>query len=252
MTAAARELARLRYLSAMGVTPLVTRRALPGAAPTKKMAVRSPATNDAAVVGDPGVAAAPGMTVPSELRAMLAPANPAERATTNIGRTTRSNDEAGDDRGSMAAPPRSPAAEGGTIVERFRLSAIVCGGRLWIEDLGDGALAREQLELVTGMARALVHPGTVEAPQVQQFDWPMHNNEHLNLGQDEAAASLQGFLSRQLDEHACVELICLGDGARERTRSLNLPCASIALPATRVLLEEPRRKRDAWRDLRRS
>ena len=113
------------------------------------------------------------------------------------------------------------------------------------------ALARQQLELVAAMGRALTHPATAEEPVTSEFQWPMHANQQLDLGADEASASLEGFLLRKLDDNACVELICLGEAASELVSGLKLPCARRQLPASREMLTEPQRKRNAWDALRR-
>ena len=55
------------------------------------------------------------------------------------------------------APPTgapAPAAEAGGDTVRFRLAAVVAGGALWLEELGDAPLAREQVALVRAMVRA--------------------------------------------------------------------------------------------------
>jgi hypothetical protein len=109
----------------------------------------------------------------------------------------------------------------------------------------------EQLELIAAMSRALQHPGVVEEqPLVAQFDWPMHDNPQFDLGREEAARSLEGFLGRQIEEGGVVELICLGDSAASRVSPLGLACARRRLPSTREILATPLRKRDAWRELR--
>ncbi len=142
-------------------------------------------------------------------------------------------------------PSRPATAPASASTERFRL-AVVCAGRLWIEELGDGAIAREQVDLVSAIGRALMHPKESAAARVGQFDWPMHQNGQLDLGADEAAASLQGYLGRQLDDHQCVAAFCLGQGAHARIKGLMLPCATVVLPSTRELLENPLRKRELW------
>ena len=215
------ELRRLRYLAALGVTPLVSRAPLPGAAPSRKLALRersslsrqSPAPRDTAPPS------------PRVLRdAALATARPAP------GGQCETTD------------PRAT---------RFRLAIIVCARRLWLEDLGDEALATEQLQLVVAIARALEHgAGEAAEPAVTQFDWPLHDNRQLDLGADEAAAALSSFLRRRLHERACVELMCLGQAAAERVAPLALSCPVRHLPATKALLRDPLRKRELWRELR--
>lgn len=206
---AAAELRRLRYLAALGVTPLVSRAPLPGAAPSRKLALRERGPSP----GAPQASRRP----------------PAPRATA----------------------PRARGETAGPRATRFRLAVIVCARRLWLEDLGNGALATEQLQLVAAIARALEHgAGETAEPVVTQFDWPLHGNRQLDLGAGEAAVALSSFLERRLDEQSCVELMCLGQAAAERVAPLALSCPVRRLPATRALLSVPLRKRELWRELR--
>ena len=230
-----REIARLRALQAMGITPLVARRPLPGAAPSQRLRLR--AVPPAPLSAGPDASAS---------------ARPTAVPQSAVARTLRDSLARGQD--AVAAPPaptirRAPVA--GTSMERFRLAVIQAGARLWVEDLDDAVLAREQVDLIASIAAALAHPEvSSERPRVAQFDWPLHGNRQLDLGADEAAASLSSFLNRQLDEHACVEIMCLGGAATERLRPLALTCARRDLPSTRELLAEPLRKRELWAALR--
>ena len=217
------ELRRLRYLAALGVTPLVSRAPLPGAAPSRKLALRERGPSQGAPQVPPK-APAPGDTAPQPPRVLRDAARPAPGA-----------------RGETA----------GARATRFRLAVIVCARRLWLEELGDQALATEQLQLVVAIARALEHgAGEAAEPAVTQFDWPLHGNRQLDRGADEAAAALSSFLERRLREQACVELMCLGQAAAARVAPLALSRPVRRLPATRALLSAPLRKRELWRELR--
>ncbi len=237
MTAATRELARLRYLAAMGHMAYVTRRRLPGARPTLKLALRQAAIPTPAKPL-PEVPAAVGARAPASLRGLLD--------------EHRHDPASAGNNLSPATPTTAPGrpVAGSPDVQRFRLAAMVCANRLWLEDLDDGVLAVEQKELVGSIGRALMHPELCDDPRVMQFDWPMHGNQQLELSGDEASASLQGFLARQLDDQRCVELICLGVQAWGRIRGLGLPCAVRRLPSTRDVLRKPAIKRDIWNELR--
>lgn len=238
---AQREIDRLRYLQAMGITPLVARRALPGARPSRHLGLKGPASTsqlDEAAPAPPAPADAVRTPPPSmaresaaALRAELGEAAPAPP--------------------SVPTRNRDPAPAAAASAERFRLAALVAGQRLWVEDLGDLALASEQVELITAIAAALLHPEVTGArPVVTQFDWPMHGNLQLDLGAEEAAASLASFLGRQIEEQHCVEVMCLGDAAAGRVAPLRLACATRKLPSTRQLLHEPLAKRELWAMLR--
>jgi len=226
-----REIARLRALQAMGITPLVARRVLPGAAPSERLRLKA---------GPPAPVAA-RTTDTRGARSETPPGNTAARALRDT-LTPR--------RGEAVTPPapakpRKPADASSTT--RFRLAVVQAGARLWVEDLDDAVLAREQVDLIASIAAALAHPDMPsERPRVAQFDWPLHGNEQLDLGAGEAAASLTSFLNRQLDERGCVEIMCLGAAATARLRDLALACARRALPSARELLAEPLRKRELW------
>lgn len=242
------ELQRLRYLHAMGVVSYVSRRSLPGAAATQKLALRHarPAAAEQARLQSPKTPQSP-----EALRSPQAP--PAARSGGLLSETFGKTrvDGPGAAVATGAGARQSAEARQGAAAIRFRLASVVFAGRLWIEDLGDGALATEQLQLIGAIARALVHPEVPQgAPRVAQFDWPMHQNQQLDLGADEASASLHGFLLRQLDEYGCVELMCFGEAAQQRLAGMRMSCALRKLPATQTLLGQPQLKRQLWQTLR--
>jgi hypothetical protein len=251
----AREIRRLRYLQAMGLPVFVAHRPLPGAAPTRKLLLKNPpaAAARAASAPEPGAA--------TRGRAQSV-ATGSATATQKSAPTTAATDRAAALRESLQAAPQAkvpapvPQRPAGPRpaqpqTQRFSLAAMLCADRLWLEELEDALLAQDQVQLVGALARALLHPEPLaKKPVVTQFDWPLHGNQQLDLGPDEAAASLQGFLLRQLEENRCVELVCLGEAAAERLRGLRLPCALRRLPSSRDVLENPHRKRELWAALR--
>ncbi|WP_439102491.1 hypothetical protein [Congregibacter sp.] len=242
---ASQEIRRLRYLQAMGVPVYVSRRALPGAAVSSKYVLRESRT---ALVIDPGGEAEQRRTA----KAPQTTASPAAQALReslrqDLDRQKPPLKAASDRAGSREA--KAASRQGST--PRFRLAAMMTKGRLWLEDLGDEALAQDQLQLISAMARALDHPVKDEANvAVTEFRWPLHENAQLGLSSDDATAALQGFLSRQLEENACVELICLGDACKTLLKDLAIPCARRTIPSSRDMLKHPSTKRDAWKALR--
>ena len=215
---AAREIRRQTYLQALGMDQYVSRRALPGAAETLRLRPSSADPVDAdhehATVG--GLETLRSAAVEQTARQPSQPAAPAKGADTEA-------------------------------IIRFRIAAIQAGGWLWLEDLGDMPLAQEQVQLIAAMAAAVCAGG--DKPVVAQFDWPMHNNQQLDLGPEAATVSLGSFLERQLTDGQCAGLVLLGDAVGPRLPS-NLHCPHrIALPGTRAMLEEPALKRRAWAGL---
>jgi len=230
------------------VQPLVARRPLPGAAPTRRLVLRTRVAPVAVPRSDSAHAPIQPANPPRERAAPIPEAralrDTLERPEVPLGakRTPR-----GSDPSHARASTAAPAAR----EERFSLAVVIAAKRLWIEDLGEFPLAREQVELIGAMATALRHPEAVrERPLVTQFDWPMHANEQLDLGPEEAAASLASYLERQAEERGCEAILCLGPKAAERLGRISLGRPQSVLPSTRTLLENPIAKRDAWRILR--
>lgn len=216
----------------MGLTVCVARKALPGARPSNRLGLRAGLN-----------AVAPGSGVNNARAALRAsldgPAASAQR--------TAQREPAAASRTpqppSAAAPAPVPAG-----AEQFSIATVISGGRLWIEDLGGDALARERVQLMVAMGRALDHPDVDgEQPRVGQFDWPLSNNPQLNLGAGEASAALYSFLGRQLADHGCTAVMCCGDAAAARISGARFTVPVHRLPATQTLLSDPQRKRDLWR-----
>lgn len=228
---ASRELRRLRYLQAMGLTVCVARKALPGARPSKRLGLRAGLN-----------AAAPGSGV-SDARAALRASLDQPAASTQRSAQRES--------AAVSGSPQPPAAGPATVpagAEQFSIATVISGGRLWIEDLGGEALARERVQLMVAMGRALDHPDVDgEQPRVGQFDWPLSNNPQLNLGAGEASAALHSFLGRQLADHGCTAVMCCGDAAAARVSGARFTVPVHRLPDTQTLLSNPQRKRELWR-----
>ncbi len=216
------ELTRMAYLDALGVDSYVSRQQLPGAAPTRRLALLQ-VTPQPAPVADQSAVAQPQMPRLDEAPRPV----PVTRPT--------------------APPTRNNATPRGSV-DRFSLAAITAGGYIWVEELVQVALAREQVQLVHAMARAVSRDAA--APNVQQFDWPLHNNHQLDQGEDAARAAVAGFLQRQIDQQSCRGLVLLGDGSPRRVALDMLgDIAVVKTLDTLSLLADPQLKKQAWRDL---
>jgi hypothetical protein len=237
------EIRRMAYLEAMGVDAYVSRQQLPGAAPTRRLAI-----------------------VPSVPRAIPPVAdNPAPVA-------------------SIIAPPRSappvpqldiapqssePAPVGAATprqdtVSRFSLVAIAAGDWLWLEELEGMPLTTDQVQLVQAMARALqtalagAQPEIADPPEpararpeVNQFDWPIHTNQQLDLGNEAARSSVAGFIARKLEQQQCKGLVVLGGACKERIALEQLDYVQVVCTAaSRQILQDAQLKQQVWRDLR--
>ena len=219
MRAQMHELRRLAYLSALGIDSYVSRSQLPGAAATRRLAV-IPARRENAVPVQHAVAV---------VRDRL----PADAHTP------------------VSAPePSGSAPLEGQKTIRFSLAAVIAGGLLWLEELGDLPLAREQVHLIAAMARALslsaAHAAET-AHEVNQFDWPIHHNAQLDQGEGAARAAVAGFIGRKLEQHACRGMVLLGEGSPDRVDLGMLPeAACVRIPGTLAMLSDPRHKKRAW------
>lgn len=215
---------RNAYLDAMGIDTYVAREQLPGAAPSLCRAVLPPAP--------PPAPPAPPAFLLREVAP--GPADPSGTSAPAVPPTTAT----------AAGDQQSPA---GAVV-RFSLAAILAGRLLWLEELQGSPLSAEQVQLVQGMARAL--GAGDEKPQVSRFDWPIHNNQQLDLGEGAASEALAGFIGRRLEQQACQGVVLLGRQCRRRVPLDRLGAAIVVTTvSTAEMLVDPRRKREAWRDL---
>lgn len=227
------ELTRMAYLEAMGIDGYVSRHQLPGAAPTRRLALVPVAATPVAKARpampdiDPGPSVRPVQMPRLEESGRPGAASPGQEQ--------------------VPADLRQDASTQ-AVIDRFSLVAMTVGGLLWVEELDQPVLATEQVKLVHAMARAVA--GKVAAPLVQQFDWPLHNNRQLDLGEEAARASVAGFLQRQLDQQDCSGLVLLGEGSRRRvSQDLLGPVQVVQTLDTLSLLAQPQLKKQAWRDL---
>jgi len=218
------EVSRIAYLDAMGIDTYVARVRLPGAAASLPR-VEPPRASDPAPPAMPTSLLRDALPGPADLTATRDSAAPSPPAM-----------ESGAQRASAGA------------VTRFSLAAIVAGRLLWLEELQDNPLAAEQVQLVQGMARAL--GAGDEKPQVSRFDWPIHNNQQLDLGESAASAALAGFIGRKLEQLTCRGVVLLGEQCRLRVPLDQLGAATVVnTVSTAEMLLQPLRKKQAWRDL---
>ncbi|MDG2410889.1 MAG: hypothetical protein P8M21_03520 [Halioglobus sp.] len=227
MDSGSQEMRRLAYLDALGVDTYVSRGQLPGAAPTRRLAIVPP-VQPAGRPESSGQPAAPPMPRP------------------NAGQAARSSQP--DSAAGVTAV--TPAAS--VDVPRFSLTAIQAGNWLWVEELAGMPLTTEQVQLVKSMAGALGHAeGSVKSalgqPQVQQFDWPMHSNQQLDQGEASARAAVAGFIGRKLEESGCRGLVMMGGGSAQRVSDLGFP--SVKIESSAELLQRPDLKPAVWRAL---
>lgn len=241
------ELRRTAYLEALGVDSYVSRTQLPGAAVTRRLAIV--ATNAKATAVQRRV---DSLDEP-EARAIAAP-----RTTTVAGARP---DFAVDVRSKSTAveSPREPLQRS-EPVPRFSLITIVAGDWLWLEELHGMPLTTMQVQLVQAMARALgrgvaaeqastVAGAPAAKPDIAQFDWPMHTNRQLDLGEEAARASVAAFISRRLEQHRCRGLILLGTPCVARLSVQEIKSVTVRTAGSAEILASPALKRQVWQDL---
>lgn len=222
-------MARRETLQAMGLTLYTARYPLPGAAP-------SSVQFDVRASVEPQPDAKPRATPP-------APDRPSAHAMPEVALAA---DPRADVPRRAAVSPAAPAAS--PALAPFTLAAVALGGCLWLEELPDGVLGRDQVQLM----RAICHAcgWATEPVSVNQFAWPMHRNPQFDQGADAAFAALSAFVQRQLEASDCVRLILLGQAARDRLVQQSSGAPVFSTHSTRDMLRDPLLKRDAWRDLR--
>lgn len=229
------ELMRAAYLEALGLDAYVSRHQLPGAAATSRLAIAR------------RVPAATG-----------APTTPLEDMQGRLDTGRRGRSKAGDTLESDSARSAAPAPEAAPVdtnLPRFSLSAIMAGNWLWLEELGDMPLAVEQVRLVEAMALALscaLGDDSVPAaskPDIMAFDWPIHTNRQLELGEEAARSAVAGFVGRRLEQFKCAGLVVLGRACAGRVPVGEIGVRVVHTHSSQEILASPDIKQQVWRDL---
>ena len=129
----------------------------------------------------------------------------------------------------------------------FQLLIVEAGSWLWLEQIEDNLIRREQLQLVEGMARAITE-GAVNLKH-HQFDWPLAEHAHLSKDAESAKQSVAGQLRRLARERQALGMILMGPTCSEW---VNVPPAltQLNIPSTLSMLEKPLLKREAWQVLK--
>lgn len=225
------ELRRTAYLEAMGIDAYVSRRQLPGAAVTRRLALAT--QHPVAPLARNAPPVSPSQILHEGKTPRAAPRAPVKTETAEVG------------------TPGAPQ------VARFSLSAIVAGQWLWLEELGEVPLTVEQVQLVGAMARALLRTQatstppavTADKPEVAQFDWPIHTNRQLALDEEAAGAAVAGFINRRLEQFGCRGLVMLGKACSGRVAAGEFGMPVVQTASTADMLGQPSLKAQVWRDL---
>lgn len=241
------ELRRIAYLEVLGVDNYISRRQLPGASVTHRLTIVPTRQSPMITVGLEALSL--------EEVAPQAPPQSASRIRPDISLSPRAATE--------TPAPAAADAPGAEPVPRFSLCTMVAGDWLWLQDLGDLPLTAEQVQLVQAMANALrrasadrdansERPGATGAaskPDVAQFDWPMHTNRQLDLGEEAARASVAAFVSRRLEQHGCRGVVLLGQSTAGRVSVSEIAVCAVQTASSSDILARPTLKPQVWRDL---
>ena len=226
----AREAARRHLLSSFGLVPLMSRYDPVGAMPTNRLA--APVVDTGSEGRDHGAALVSHTISRGEsemqgdqLRALLRNDRGVTPSPANVGRDA-------DGIGSPAVTPNRSE-------QRLSLLIVVTADVLWIEQLEDHLLRREQLHLIAAMGRAIRGPSV--NCEHQQFDWPP--DSALKLAQaDGLQEMLSGLLQRMATDHQSQLVIQLGSIDVLPASDLAVHC----IPSSLAMLQDPSTKRAAW------
>ena len=129
----------------------------------------------------------------------------------------------------------------------FQLLIVEAGAWLWLEQLDDNLIRREQLQLVEGMARAITNSAL--NLRHHQFDWPLANHAHLPKDAESAKQSVAGQLRRLARERQALGMVLMGPSCKDW---VDVPPAltQLNIPSTLSMLENPALKRAAWQVLK--
>ncbi len=223
------ELRRRAYLHTLGVDSYISRVQLSGAAPSQRLlVVRRPILTEIPVMVNPSARGkAPLIAV--ELGAVAG--------------------EISQNKSTAASPDQAaPEKHQSVSIPTFTVAAIVCGGWLWVEELSQPEVSRDQVNLIRAMVRALGLPDN--KLNVSSFDWPIHRNAQLDLGEEAAQASLGGFVLRKAAQEKCLGMVLLGDACKKRLDSQQLGASRcVSTISSAKMLMTPSLKKQVWQDL---
>ena len=224
------ELTRRTFLDAIGVDSYVSRSQLPGAALTRRLLVSR--------AGDvPGAPVTPELKAPPQMPKMDTIIKSAAAASNSQRKQVE-----------PASPDVATNTKASTSITPFSIAAVSVGGWLWLEDLPQRVVSRDQVHLVRAMVRAL---GFEEGElAVSQFDWPIHNNAQLDLTEEAACAALGGFVYNKMEKQRCKGLVVLGAATAKKLNVSQLDITHcVTTLSTAAMLAKPELKKQAWIEL---
>jgi len=252
---------RRAYLTAMQVVNWLPRTELPFAAPSRPELLAPLPPPVEAQVAVPQRAAEVRPTPAARSVEVPAVEVKAERPTIEVPRpslaSTRTQAEA-------EAPAPVPAKAPITPPPRFALQLLRAGSCLLLVELPTGQAFQSRdpsYLLLKDMLRAA---GLPDSPQIigEPVRWPLLVRGQLDQGPEAARDFVQGFVSARLEDAPCSCLWLIGlpsvrfaGEANAESYNLELQVDGLgsawALPGLELLMDEPQRKADVWKAMRR-
>lgn len=245
---------RRAYLNAMQVVPWLPRAELPFAAPSRP---------ELLLPLEPLVEEVAHSPVQQTAPVVVPVSKPVERQKIEIPRpstTPRAASKPLDEAQEAVAPVKAVAAP----PPRFALQLLRAGRCLVLVELATGEPFQSRdpsYLLLKDMLRAA---GLPDSPQIigEPVRWPLLVRGNLDQGPEAARDFVQGFIQARLEDAPCACLWLVGlpavrfaGEADEQAFYRELPVEGLvhawALPGLEVLMDEPQRKADVWKAMRR-
>jgi len=227
---------RRRFLlQQLGITPLISRPHIPGAATSRLFAPTEAPPVKPVVQDRPSQSHSPS---DSNAQSTLAALKQAVASTGNVVTTPSPGHD-----GQVTPTVRTEMAE----AISFSLLIASTGPFLWVEHLPDALITREQLQLLQAIALTIVGPDTQLGHR--QFDWPLVETPQIPKDLVTARQSVAGHLTRWAREQSAQTLVTCGDETRRFITEI--PGLSLlSIPSLHSMLTNPSLKREAWQHLR--
>ncbi|MCQ2990071.1 energy transducer TonB [Pseudomonas tremae] len=252
---------RRAYLTAMQVVNWLPRTELPFAAPSRpELLVPLPALVETQSVAP--VAAPAAQAAPAEASKVVPIARQPERPKIEVPRpslaSTRTVAPVAEE--AEPTPPKAPVVP----PPRFALQLLRAGRCLLLVELTTGQPFQSRdpsYLLLKDMLRAA---GLPDSPQIigEPVRWPLLIRGQMDQGPEAARDFVQGFVGARLEDEACACLWLIGlpsmkyageVDAESYNRELQVEGLGVAwaLPGLELLMDEPERKADVWKAMRR-
>jgi hypothetical protein len=253
------EVRRRAYLTAMQVASWLPRVELPFAAPSRAELLQPQP--------EPEVTpAAPVVPVAAPVVEAKAPAEP-QRPVIEVPRPSAASKVFAKPE-AKAEPEEAPVAEVKPVVPppRFALQLLRAGDCALLVELATGEPFQSRDSSYLLLKDLLRAAGLPDAPQQvgdgSPIRWPLLSRGNLDQGPEAARDYVQGVLAGQLESQPCSCLWLIGlpairfageadEQAYNRELQVEGLGAAWALPSLELLMDEPQRKAELWRAMRR-